>query len=141
MNQRQKDDHWLQKTKRPPRNLAEWVTFSVSFFILVAIAGLVVYSWITKRQEPPILTLDRTETIREIEGKFYVPFEISNKGGETAESVQVVAELQISGQVDESGEFVIDFLSQDEKEEGAFIFSQDPRKGNLVLRVSSYKLP
>jgi Putative integral membrane protein (DUF2391) len=32
-------------------------------------------------------------------------------------------------------------MASGEKEEGAFIFSQDPRQGELILRVGSYKLP
>jgi uncharacterized protein (TIGR02588 family) len=43
--------------------------------------------------------------------------------------------------VEESGEQQIDFLASGEKEEGAFVFSRDPRQGELVMRVASYKLP
>jgi uncharacterized protein (TIGR02588 family) len=127
--------------KRPPRTIAEWVTFSIASLILAAIAGLVIYSWATKRQSPPVLQIDRSNEIRETNGQFYVPFEISNTGGETVESVQVVAELKINGQVAESGDQQFDFLSEDEKEEGAFVFRQDPRKGELTVQVASYKLP
>jgi uncharacterized protein (TIGR02588 family) len=53
----------------------------------------------------------------------------------------VIAELRINGEVEESGEQQIDFLASGEMEEGAFVFSRDPRKGELVVRVASYKLP
>jgi uncharacterized protein (TIGR02588 family) len=33
------------------------------------------------------------------------------------------------------------FLSSDESEEGAFLFSRNPRQGQLNLRIASYKLP
>ena len=125
---------------KPQRSPAEWVTFSTASFILAVIVGLVVYTWIEDRHEPPILSVTN-KAVREIEGKFYVPFEVVNTGGETAESVQIMAELEIDGKVAETGEQQIDFLSRDEKEEGAFVFSKNPRQGKLTLRVSSYKSP
>jgi uncharacterized protein (TIGR02588 family) len=64
-----------------------------------------------------------------------------NKGDETAESVQILAELKISNKIEETGEQQIDFLSSGEQEEGAFIFTQDPRQGQLKIRVAGYKLP
>ncbi len=82
-----------------------------------------------------------TETIRAAEGQFYVPFTVTNSGGKTAESVQIAAELRVGGAISEAATVEINFLSNDEKAEGAFIFSRDPRQGKLTLRVASYKLP
>ncbi|MGI2902650.1 TIGR02588 family protein [Tolypothrix sp. VBCCA 56010] len=130
-----------QTEQRPKRSLAEWVTFSIATLILTVIVGLVCYTWVNDKHEPPILSVTNKEKIREVDGQFYVPFEIINTGGETAESVQIIAELKINNQVAETGEQQIDFLSRSEKEEGAFVFSTDPRKGQLTLRVASYKSP
>lgn len=130
-----------QTEQRPKRSLAEWLTFSIATLILTGIVGLVCYTWVNDKHEPPILSVTNKEKIREVNGQFYVPFEIINTGGETAESVQIMAELKINNQVAETGEQQIDFLSTSEKEEGAFVFSTDPRKGQLTLRVASYKSP
>ncbi|MCV3217046.1 TIGR02588 family protein [Plectonema radiosum NIES-515] len=130
-----------QTEQRPKRSLAEWVTFSSATFILALIVGLVCYTWVNDKHEPPIISVTNKQKIREVNGQFYVPFEIINTGGETAESVQIMAELKINNQVTETGEQQIDFLSTSEKEEGAFVFSTDPRKGQLTLRVASYKSP
>jgi uncharacterized protein (TIGR02588 family) len=127
-----------QADKRTP---AEWVSLGIASLILAFIVSLVGYTWLNDRHEPPILSLSNKQPIREVNGQFYVPFELVNQGGETAESVQVMAELEINGEVVEEGEQQIDFLSRGEKEEGAFIFSRDPRNGKLILRVASYKLP
>ncbi|MDZ8029356.1 MAG: TIGR02588 family protein [Nostoc sp. SerVER01] len=132
----------MTKTEQQPkRSLAEWVTFSVASFILAIIVSLVVYTWLNEKNQPPVISVSRKETIREINGQFYVPFEVANTGGDTAESVQIIAELVIDGKVAESGEQQIDFLSSREREEGAFVFSQNPRQGKLNLRIASYKLP
>ncbi|MFN6560940.1 MAG: TIGR02588 family protein [Nostoc sp. ChiSLP01] len=132
----------MTKTEeKPKRSLAEWVTFTIASFILAIIVSLVVYTWLNEKNQPPIISVSKKETIREIDGQFYVPFEVANTGGDTAESVQIIAELVIDGEVAESGEQQIDFLSSRETEEGAFVFSQNPSKGKLNLRIGSYKLP
>ncbi|MBD2356775.1 TIGR02588 family protein [Tolypothrix sp. FACHB-123] len=123
------------------RSIAEWVTFSIASLILAVIVSLVGYTWLTDKNQPPIVSVSNKQTIRESDGQFYVPFEVVNTGGDTAESVQIIAELEIDGKVAETGEQQIDFLSRGETEEGAFIFSQNPNQGNLKIRVASYKLP
>ncbi|MEJ6479959.1 TIGR02588 family protein [Nostoc punctiforme UO1] len=132
----------MTQTEQPPkRSISEWVTFSIASFILAIIVSLVGYTWLNEKNQPPIVSVTKKETIREIDGQFYVPFEVVNSGGDTAESVQIMAELMIDGKVTETGEQQIDFLSSGESEEGAFIFTKNPRQGKLNLRVGSYKLP
>ncbi|MGV0102484.1 TIGR02588 family protein [Nostoc sp. DSM 114160] len=131
----------MTETEQPKRSIAEWITFSIASFILAIIVILVGYTWLNEKNQPPILSVTKKQTIREINGQFYVPFEVVNNGGDTAESVQIMAELMIDGKVTETGEQQIDFLSSGESEEGAFIFSHNPRQGQLNLRVGSYKLP
>ena len=134
-------DSSSQVEQKPPRSPAEWTTFSIALFIVAAIVGLVIYKWVTQKNQPPVLSISSPSEIREAPGQFYVPFSVTNTGGETAESVQVIAELRVNGEVEEGGEQQIDFLASGEKEEGAFVFSRDPREGELVVRVASYKLP
>jgi uncharacterized protein (TIGR02588 family) len=127
--------------QQPPRSPAEWTSFSIALLMVAVIVGLVIYQWLTQKNQPPVISINRSSEIREAPGQFYVPFEIENTGGETAESVQVIAELRIKDEVEESGEQQIDFLASGEKQEGAFVFSRDPRNGELIVRVASYKLP
>jgi uncharacterized protein (TIGR02588 family) len=134
-------DSSAQVGQKPDRSPAEWTTFSIALFILAMIVGLVLYKWFTQTNRPPVVSVTPKLEIREAPGQFYVPFSVKNTGGETAESVQVIAELRINGEVEEAGEQQIDFLASGETEEGAFVFSRDPRKGELVIRVASYKLP
>ncbi|HEY9618048.1 MAG TPA: TIGR02588 family protein [Microcoleaceae cyanobacterium] len=141
MTHLQQDAHAGHSTRRPPRSLAEWVSFSVSLFIVGMIAALVVYSWANDRDRPAALEIQRTEPVRETNGQFYVPFELVNSGSETVESVQVIAELKIAGKIVETGDLQFDFLSQGEEESGVFMFNHNPQEGQLILRVSSYKIP
>ena len=123
------------------RSFAEWLSFSVAIVIVTTIVALVLYRWQTQEKQPPLLSLNRQGEVRQAEGQFYVPFTVINRGGETVEAVQIVGELLIDGQVEESGEQQIDFLSSHETESGAFIFSRNPQEGQLIIRVASYKLP
>lgn len=130
-----------QVKQKPPRSAAEWISFSIALFILAIIIGLIAYQWATQKHQPPVLSVTSHPEIREAPGQFYVPFSVINMGGETAESVQVIAELRINGTVEETGEQQIDFLASGETEEGAFVFKRDPRGGQLIIKVASYKLP
>ncbi len=116
------------------------MTFGIAALIVTTIASLVIYDWIATPPTPPIISLTQSGEIREVNGQFYVPFTITNIGGDTAESVQVIAELRI-GDDEEAGEQEIDFLAGDESAEGAFVFSRNPADGELTMRVASYKMP
>jgi len=128
-----------QSREQFSRSPAEWTTFGIALIILAAVIGFVLYDWFSAKKQPPILAV-RSEPIQVFQGQFYVPFKVTNTGGDTAETVQVTAELRVNGAVEE-GEQQIDFLAGNETEEGAFVFSRDPRQGELSLRVASYKLP
>lgn len=126
---------------RHGRSLAEWVTFGIATLVLIAIVSLVIYDWVATPNTAPVIELTQSGEIREVNGQYYIPFTIKNIGGNTAEAVQLIAELKIDGEVEESGEQQIDFLAGDESEEGAFVFNRDPSEGELILRVGSYKMP
>ncbi|HEY9828353.1 MAG TPA: TIGR02588 family protein [Stenomitos sp.] len=131
----------IQPQDLPKRSLAEWITFGIAVAILSTVIGLVSYVWLGKERQPPVLSITYEKTIRKVDGQFYVPFILINKGGETVESVRVYAELVINSDFKEQSEQEIDFLSSGEVQEGAFIFSKNPQEGKLKLKVESYKLP
>lgn len=140
MSQANESNDHKKEQQQPKRTLAEWVTFGAASLILAVIVSLVGYTLLNEKDQPPVLGVSN-KTIREVDGQFYVPFEVVNTGGETAESIQIMAELEINDEVKETGDIQIDFLSSGEKEQGAFIFKRDPRQGQLTIRVTSYKLP
>jgi len=127
-------------TASEKRNCAEWITFLISSCILLALIGLILYDWLLSQQSPPVLQV-KTEAVVEIrEGQFYQPFVLENMGGSYAESVQVIASLTINPPNDlEVGEQEISFLAAGEKKSGYFIFTHDPREGELSVRVASYR--
>lgn len=124
--------------KRTP---AEWTTFAIALMIVALLVGLILHTWLTEDNQPPIISVVSTPEIVEAQGQFYVPFTVTNVGGGTAESVQIIGELRRGGEVVEAGEQIISFLSKNEEEEGMFIFTQNPRQGDLTVRAASYSLP
>ena len=123
------------------RSLAEKVSFFISLSIVTIIVALVCYTWLTGDTNPPVLSVTTGTEIRKANQQYYVPFTVSNSGGATAESVEIVSQLLSENGNIESGSQQIDFLSRKEKRDGEFIFSHDPQQGQLVIRVASYKLP
>lgn len=123
------------------RSLAESVSFGVAATILAVVAGLVLYLWWSVPGTDPVLTVVRAGEVREAGGQFYVPFTVTNSGGLTAEAVVVQAELVVGGETVEEGAQEFSFLAGGEVEEGAFIFTEDPRAGELRLRAGAYSLP
>lgn len=119
----------------------EGITFAIASLIVGILVGLVLFVWATESNQPPVLMLEQGGEIRVMQGQFYVPFIVKNTGGGTAEAVHLVGELRVNGHLEEAGDQEIEFLSRGEQEEGAFVFSRDPRQGDLRLRVASYKLP
>jgi uncharacterized protein (TIGR02588 family) len=125
----------------PSRSLAEKVSFGISLAILGFVLALIIYTWITGDNKPPILNAKVSESIYQENNQFYVPFIVTNTGGKTAESVEVQAKLTLQEEIIETGTQQIDYLSGGEEESGSFIFTHNPNGGQLQIRVASFKLP
>ena len=128
---------------RPPRRLrerskAEWVTFAIASAMLMVLIGLIASLWLDGPPEPPAFEV-QTLPVREVDGRFHLRASVENVGEETAESVQVTAELTAGGEPPEEAEQTIDFLSGGEKEEVEFIFTNDPGTSRLEVLVRSFK--
>ena len=130
-----------QQTNKLRQSLAEKVSFFLSLSIVAAIVILIGYTWLTGDTNPPTLSVTTGTNIRQAERQYYVPFTVSNLGGSTAESVEVVAQLLLNDGNRETGSQQINFLSRKEQRNGEFIFTHNPQQGQLTIRVASYKLP
>lgn len=115
----------------------ELVTFAVVAAILLALAGAIVYLWVEPR-EPATVTVQLIGETRRSGIQVYLSGEVRNSGDETAEAVQVIAELYVDGEVVATGEQVVDFLSGGETEEVVFIFDRAPPGAEPRARVAGY---
>ena len=123
------------------RSTAEQISFFLALMILLGIIGCVGYLWKSDRTQSPSILEISTHSLEQRQTNYYVPFTVTNLGGTTATTVQVIAELRIDNEIAEWGEQTIDFLSRDEEAEGAFVFIRNPNDGELIVRVASYSAP
>jgi uncharacterized protein (TIGR02588 family) len=93
------------------------------------LVGLIFFDWQTNQNRPPAFAVAVSEAVRVTDGRYYVPFAITNTGGRIARMVQVTAELHSTGADDETGEQQIDFLSGHETKAGSFVLPTIPRGG------------
>lgn len=125
--------------EREKRSPAEWVTFAVASAVLLTLMGLIAKEAM-RSKEPASPT---AEVVGEPEARgeqFVVTVEVANSGDETAESVQVVASLEIDDETFEADQ-VVDFLSGGEATRLTFVFPEDPADGTLDVRVAGFAIP
>ena len=118
----------------------ERATFAAAAVILLSVAGAIVGLWVQQR-DPVAVTVEQVGEVRFAGRQGYLTAEVQNTGDETAEAVQVIAELIVDGEVIADGEQFIDFLSGGEIETIVFLFDQAELDAETELRVASYKVP
>ena len=127
-------------SNREKRTTAEWVVFGIATGIIALIAGSIGWLWL-QPYEPPNLILQQTGEPRVEGNQTYIAAEVTNEGDETAENVQVRAEVKVEDEVVAEGEQIIGFLSGDETEEVVFVFHELPADADVELAVASFKVP
>src|SRR5688572_21118850 len=125
---------------RRRRGAAERVVVAIAGAVLLAVAGAIGWLWVQPR-DPAQLSVGPPELLREVDGRRYVSAVVRNDGDETAEAVQVVAELNVGGEVVADGEQVVDFLSGGETQEVVFVFDTTAPDAEILVRVASYTVP
>lgn len=108
---------------------------------MLVLIGLLVVEWVNGPLDPPSFEVLTDGGARTDRGQHFVAAKVENTGDETAENVEVLAELTLDGELVEEGQQTIDFLSGGEVEEVTFVFVEDPRKGHVEVRVVSYGVP
>jgi uncharacterized protein (TIGR02588 family) len=138
-DQQQQDGQ--QQDQQHGRSLAEWVSFGIAATILLGVAGLVLFYWLTVPLGPAVISISPLDEIREVGEQFYVPFVVGNGGGNTAASVQLIGEVRMGGEVVEQSQLQINYLAGGEQQQGVFVFRHDPRAGEMLLRIGGYQQP
>ncbi len=118
----------------------ERATFVASAAILLALAVAIVALWVQQR-DPATLSVEQVGEVRVAGNQSYLTAEVRNTGDETAEAVEVIAELVVDGDLLAEGTQSIDFLSGGDIETIVFIFDQSSPDAAAALRVASYQVP
>ncbi len=118
----------------------ERATFAAAAAVLLGLAGAIGFLWVEAR-DPVSLIVEQVGEVRVVERQSYLTAEVQNTGDDTAQAVQVIAELIVDGEVVADGEQAIDYLSGGEIEQIVFIFDRPAPEADTELRVASYKVP
>lgn len=123
------------------RNALEWSVFGVSLVLVLAILVYLSYmAYNHKPSSPDLVVAYYHDPSANAPHRYRVV--VHNRGGETAEEVQVELTTESGGEEVESAELSIAFSPKDSKREGWVNFKEDPANADtLVARVVSYKRP
>ena len=125
-----------------PRSFAEWVSLGISILIVAGVVGLVLYQHVTRRTEPAVIEVQaQLDKVRRAGGTYYVPLEITNSGGVTAEEVVVEVELVPTRGERERAELTVRFLAGGDTHHATAVFKSDPTQGTLTATARSLVEP
>ena len=124
------------------RSAAEWITLSISAFIVLALIGLTSYFSLTAPGTPAQVEVEpRLAETRPAGTHFYLPIVVRNTGGETGEEVRIRVTLTDPAGRAEESELLFQFLAGGSSARAVVAFTSDPRLGNLQAGVISYLEP
>jgi uncharacterized protein (TIGR02588 family) len=124
-------------TRDPGRSAAEWVSLGISIAILILLAGLVLYAYLSDREAPAVIEVQpQLEQVRNESGSYYLPIEVKNIGNQTAQEVSVQISLLVENVQAESITVTFPFLGGGESARAVVVFPQDPALGELDVVIS-----
>ena len=120
--------------------LLEWFAAGAGFFFLICLLVAIGHDAITgSSEQPPNIEVLPGEIIA-APPRYVVPFKASNGSGGTAAAVQIEGKLEVGSMI-ETSQATIDYIAGQSTGEGSLIFTSDPRRGRLTLRVTGYQKP
>ena len=124
------------------RSVAEWTTLGVSVAIILLLIGLVGYLFLNEGDKPAIIEVTpMLSATRQVNGTYYVPVEVTNRGSRTVEQLRArVVLMNAQGQL-ETAEIEFDFLASGATDQAVVVFGDDPSGNTVTGQVVSYLVP
>lgn len=127
--------------KKLEKNWLEWIVFVLSLILVLFTLGYIVYAGTNLGETPPNIELQLGQPQPQSD-RFIVPVTATNRGDETAETVQIEVTLNSDGKEDETAEFEIAFLPRHSTRRGWVTFQTDPRTAKQIeARVLGFEKP
>ena len=123
------------------RSLPEWVSLGISIAMLASVVGLVLHQHGARSEPAAIEVRPRLDRVRQAGGAYYLPLEIANTGGQTAEEVVVEVELAPPRGERERAEVTVRFLAGGGTHRATAVFRADPAQGTLTASARSLLEP
>lgn len=138
-DERERDNEDAGARGRPA---AEWITLGISVAVIAGILGLVTWLYVRGTEAPPTIAVEAMlDDVRDVDGDWYLPIEVRNDGDRTVASAIIEGELDTGSGQPETAQVTIDYLAGNERVRGTFVFSSDPRDGELSVGPTSYQDP
>ncbi|MBB3019679.1 uncharacterized protein (TIGR02588 family) [Microvirga lupini] len=118
----------------------EWCASGAGLLLTLCIFGFITWQAFDDAVSPPAITVEATN-ISSIDGGYRVMFQARNAGGAAAAQVRIEGALSSGSHAPETSSVVLDYIPGQSAREGGLFFTQDPRSGNLALRVSGFARP
>lgn len=118
----------------------EWAAAVFSGVIVMAMIGFLIFQAVTASEAhpDPVAIVDQ---VTPANTGFQLAFRARNAGKATAAEVTYRATLRQDGLIVDSADVTFDYLPARAERQGAFIFTQDPRRFDISVRAVSYVLP
>ena len=121
-------------------NAIEKTIFVLGLLILALLIGYLSYAWGTKENKPP--SLEITSSYEPSFQRYTFKIETTNKGEETAKSVNIGFGLYQEGKIVENAVLEIDFVPVKSKEQGWISFSNKRKPSDsLVVKSITFLKP
>lgn len=126
--------------KSVEKNRLEWIVFAVSLVLVAATFGYLIRETMVTQESPPDVAVALGAPMPG-SGGFMVPVVATNRGGQTAENVQVAVELEVPGGPTHESVLVIPFLPRESHRQGWVTFPSDPGSGTLRVKGVGFQSP
>lgn len=125
---------------RVEKNRLEWIVFTISLVVVGGTLGFLIWDAAQWKDSPPDLVVELGAPEPKGQG-WAVPVTVENRGGETAEGVNIEVILALPGGREEEAGFEAAFVPRGSQREGWVHFLNPPQAGRLRSRVTGYEQP
>ena len=130
-----------KKQSRPRYPLIEWVSAALGLVITAAMFGFLAVEAIRQRDGvPPVLDVAATG-LTAASGRYIVEVQVTNGSRKTGAAVEVEGTLMRGRATVETSSATFDYVPGKSYRQGGLVFTNDPRRFQLVLRVKGYERP
>lgn len=120
--------------------LLEWIAAALGALITLALLGFIAWEGVAgSREAPAAVTLEAT-ALHRTPGGYTVEVTARNRTDKTAAAVRFEGALGPQGAVEKS-EATFSYVPGQSERKAALVFSEDPRRHGLTLRVTGYEEP
>lgn len=121
--------------------LLESISAGIGLALLVAMLAFLAYEAVKTDEGAPAVMLIEPTAVTSAAGQYVVEIKVTNRTRKTAAAVHVEAVLRQSGSDVETSNANFDYVPGKSERRGAIVFSRDPRKYKLWLRVTGFENP